>query len=155
MRILAVDPGVNGALVFIEFNKPVFIYDMPTMKVGSKTKVDVVGLAQIIGKHGADAIVVEQVGASPMMGTSSAFGFGYSFGSVLGVSAGCGIECHTITPQRWKTYHGLIKKPKDASRVRVVEMFPDISEQFKLKKHVDRADALLLGLAWLRITKND
>ncbi len=149
MKIVTCDPGITGSLVIINNRQIEKLYDMPTIKVGSKTRVDPLMVADIFNGHQVDAVVVEHVGASPRMGVSSAFGFGMSFATLLGVAAGLGLPCHTITPQRWKTFHGLLGKPKDASRLKVIGMFPEWKDSFKFKKSVDSCDAILLGLAWL------
>lgn len=36
-------------------------------------------------------------------------------------------------------------KEKDASRLRALELFPHLQEELKLKKHHNRADALLIA----------
>lgn len=153
MNIACVDPGKGGAIVVIENERPLFFYDMPIRKAKSKTLVDEVELAQIIWSHAPNRVIIEQVGASPRMGVSGAFSFGYSFGVALAVCAGLRISYETVTPQYWKGYHGLIGKEKDAARLKVIKMFPELKAQFKLKKAVDKADALLMGIAWLEAQK--
>ncbi len=153
MNICTVDPGKGGAVVVIENDEPKFFYDMPMMKVKSKTMVDPVELAQIIWSHAPDKAVIEKVGASPRMGVSGAFSFGYSYGVILGVCGGLRLEYETVTPQYWKAYHGLMGKDKDAARLKVIKMFPHLKAQFKLKKSVDMADATLMGIAWLEAQK--
>lgn len=153
MRIISVDPGKTGAIILIEDEQPRAINDMPTIKRGSKTLVDVDELASLIRTHQPEMIVIEQVGASPRMGVSGAFNFGYSFCAPAAIAAGAGIPWATITPQKWKTLFGLLKKDKDASRLKVIEMFPHLAKIFKFKNSVDKADAILLGLAWLRLQK--
>lgn len=153
MRIVSVDPGKTGAVILIENEQPLAIYDMPTIKRGSKTLVDVDELAKLIHRHSPKKIVTEQVGASPRMGVSGAFNFGYAFCAPAAIAAGAGIPWFTITPQKWKTFFGLLKKDKDAARLKVIEMFPHLAKEFKFKNSVDKADALLLGLAWLRLQK--
>lgn len=153
MRVLSVDPGISGALVVIEARIPVNFYSMPVRFEGSKSVVDLTKLATLVRDLNVDIAVVEKVGASPRMGTGSAFNFGNSYGRVEGVLAGVGITQYTITPQLWKTYHGLLRQPKDAARIKIIKMFPELAETFKLKKSVDKADAALLCLAWLIIEK--
>jgi len=153
MRIIAVDPGKTGSVVLIENGQPTMIHSMPVIKRGSKTLVDVDELAALIHLHKPDALVTEQVGASPRMGVSGAFNFGYAFCASVAVAAGANIPWATITPQKWKTLFGLLKKDKDASRLKVIEMFPHLAKEFKFKNSVDKADALLLGLAWLHLQR--
>ncbi len=153
MKIISCDPGLGGALVVIEDGYPTEFINMPIIKVGSKERVDPVEVASIFYRVDPNCVIVEQVGASPMMGAGGAFSFGYSVAALLGAAAGCLIQSYTLSPQKWKTFHGLMGKDKDAARLKAIEMFPEIKDTFKRKKDVDRSDALLLGLAWLAMNK--
>jgi len=153
MKIISVDPGKTGALVVIDNGYLTNHIKMPVTKMGSKTRPSAQAIAEFFYVHNPDRIILEQVGASPLMGSAGAFSFGYSFGVVVGVVAGVQVPCHFITPQKWKTFHGLIGKPKDASRLLVIEKYPDMKETFKRKNSVDTADAFLRGLAWLALDK--
>jgi len=146
--MISVDPGINGAIIIWDGFDSFTIRDMPTMQVGSKRIVDYQQLANMIGCH--DMVVVEKVGASPRGGTASMFNFGMSYGIILGAAAGCGAEVITVTPQMWKGYHGLLKKPKDAARLMAIKLYPQAKEELKLKKYVDRADAILIGDYYLK-----
>lgn len=152
-NFVAIDPGITGALVFFEDGKPSHIYDMQTVLKGSKKVVDSFLTQMLFAAHEPQAAIIERVGASPRMGVSSAFNFGHSAGVMEGICAGFELPIHFITPQKWKTMFGLMKQDKDAARIKAIEMFPHLKEQLKLKKHVDRADALFIGLAWARINK--
>jgi crossover junction endodeoxyribonuclease RuvC len=142
-----IDIGKNGSVVIFHDNKPLKTYDMPC----PKKHVDLDVLTQILKYEEVEQAVIEKVGASPRMGVSSAFNFGCNFYGVCGVCAGLGIPFHLITPQRWKTYCGLIGKPKDASRTLCIDKFPHLTDELKRKKDVDRADAILIGLTWLEL----
>jgi crossover junction endodeoxyribonuclease RuvC len=52
---------------------------------------------------------------------------------------------HFVRPAKWKKYFGLIKTEKDASRTKVIEIFPYISSQLSRKKDANKADAILLA----------
>ena len=146
--MISVDPGINGAIIIWNSFDSFTIRDMPTMQVGSKRIVDYQQVANMIGCH--DTVVVEKVGASPRGGSSSMFNFGVSYGIILGAAAGCGAEVVTVTPQRWKGYHGLLKLVKDMARIKAIKLYPQAAEQLKLKKHIDRADAILIGDYYLK-----
>ena len=152
-RFVAIDPGINGALVFFEDGKPMHVYDMQTVVRGKKKNVDSFLTHMLFAAHNPEAAIIERVGASPRMGVSSAFNFGHSAGIIEGICAGFELPTHFITPQRWKTMLGLLKQEKDVARTKALDMFPHLHEQLKLKKHVDRADAILIGVAWTRINK--
>ena len=46
---------------------------------------------------------------------------------------------------KWKKYYGLIKTEKDASRTKVIEIFPYISSKLSKKKDSNKADAILIA----------
>lgn len=152
MIVIGIDPGSGGAIAPTRAGVPLGFYDMPTKKVGNKTEICPVELADILidcTKSEPAIGIIEQVGASPRMGVSSAFNFGHSFGLIKGVCAGLEIPTDFITPKKWKTLHGLLKaENKDASRIKLLKMFPQFSEELKRKKDVDRAEAALIALAW-------
>lgn len=141
--MISVDPGINGAIIIWEGFEEFTIRDMPTMQVGSKRIIDYYQLCRLLRGH--DTVVVEKVGASPRGGTASMFNFGMSYGIILGVAAGCRAEVVTVTPQQWKGYHGLLKLVKDMARIKAIKLYPQAAKELKLKKHVDRADAILIG----------
>lgn len=125
-------------------------YNMPVKKVRSKERLDIDGVKDIIDICKPDMCVVELVGPSPKMGSAAAFGFGYSYAGLLGVIAGSGVKYDLITPQKWKVMFGLLGKPKDEARQMVIRAYPELKDHFKLKKHIDKAECLLIGLAWLK-----
>ncbi len=150
MRLLSIDPGLKGYLTVIQDGYPITFLAMPVIKEGTKTRIDLNVLGEFIRGCRPDMAVVEHVGASPRMGSAAAFSFGYSFAGVRGILAGAGIKYETLTPQKWKVVFGLLNKPKDAARLFVLKNYPELNDHFKLKKHIDKAESLLIGLAWLR-----
>ena len=56
------------------------------------------------------------------------------------------LSMYFVRPAKWKKYYGLIKTEKDASRTKVIEIFPYISS-YKLSKKKDsnKADAILIA----------
>ena len=50
-----------------------------------------------------------------------------------------------VRPAKCKKYFGLINSQKDASRTRVIEMFPYYSSQLSKKKDSNKADAILIA----------
>lgn len=150
----AIDPGVGGAIAYLDDSGSLITcYDMPTHKVGSKNLVDGKALRELL--KSASYAVVEQVGSSPQMGKSSAFNFGEGFGMIRGVLIGMEIPFETIRPQAWKALVGLSGKEKKAALVKVREMFPSHAEiTFKRVKDLDRADAALIGVAYLKLLES-
>ncbi len=151
MIIFGIDPGVSGAISILENKKVIQVFDMPTMIDGKKNEKQVNGsqLANIIKeklKEGKEMIVVvEHVNAMPGQGVTSMFNFGQSFGVVKGVCAALNLPIYFVRPSKWKKYFNLIKTNKDASRTKVIEAYPEISNELSRKKDSNKADAILIA----------
>ena len=91
------------------------------------------------------AVVVEQVNAMPGQGVTSMFNFGQSFGAIKGVCAALELSIFFVRPSKWKKYFELINSSKDASRTKVIEMYPSLSNQLSKKKDVNKSDAILIA----------
>ena len=90
-------------------------------------------------------VVIEQVSAMPGQGVTSMFNFGQSFGILKGICSAMQLPMHFVRPAKWKKYFGLINSEKDASRTRVIEMFPYFSSNLSKKKDSNKADAILIA----------
>ena len=151
MIIIGIDPGVSGAISVLENKKVLEVYDMPTMIDGKKNKKQVNGsqVTNIIKERLLEAkemiVVVEHVNAMPGQGVTSMFNFGQSFGVLKGICSAMQLSLHFVRPAKWKKYFGLIKTEKDASRTKVIEIFPYISSQLSRKKDSNKADAILIA----------
>ena len=156
MIIIGIDPGINGALAVIEDKKLVEVIDLPTMSEGKKNKrqINSAQLAKIISAHKKKdnkdiCIIVEQVNAMPGQGVTSMFNFGQTFGVIKGITATLEIPIFFVRPSKWKKYFELINASKDASRTKVIEMYPAFSDQLSKKKDVNKADAILIARYYL------
>ena len=153
MLIIGIDPGISGAICFFEDGEVKEIIDMPVMAEGKKNKRQINGpqtyneiLKRINKFQKKDIIVViEQVSAMPGQGVTSMFNFGQSFGVLKGICSAMQLSMFFIRPAKWKKYFGLIKTEKDASRTKVIEIFPYISSQLSRKKDSNKADAILIA----------
>ena len=153
MLIIGIDPGISGAICFFEDGQVKEIIDMPVMADGKKNKRQINGpqvyneiLKRINKFQKKDIIVViEQVSAMPGQGVTSMFNFGQSFGVLKGICSAMQLSMFFIRPAKWKKYFGLIKTEKDASRTKVIEIFPYISSELSRKKDSNKADAILIA----------
>jgi len=153
MLIIGIDPGISGAICFFEDGQVKEIIDMPVMADGKKNKKQINGpqiyneiLIRINKIQKKDIIVIiEQVSAMPGQGVTSMFNFGQSFGVLKGICSAMQLSTHFVRPAKWKKYFGLIKTEKDASRTKVIEIFPYISSQLSRKKDSNKADAVLIA----------
>ena len=153
MLIIAIDPGISGAICFFENGEVKEIIEMPTMADGKKNKKQVNGtqIYNEISKRIKNLskkdifVVIEQVSAMPGQGVTSMFNFGQSFGGLKGICSAMQLSTYFIRPVKWKKYFGLIKTEKDASRTKVIEIFPYISTNLSKKKDANKADAILIA----------
>ncbi len=151
--IIGVDPGITGAISFLDNGKVLDVIDMPKMADGKKNKKQVNGASiyeEIISrtknldKHDI-RVVVEHVNAMPGQGVTSMFNFGQSFGVIKGICAAMQLSVQFVRPVKWKKYFNLINSSKDASRTKAIEIFPYISVKLSKKKDANRADAILIA----------
>ena len=151
MKIIGIDPGLSGAIAVLENNKVLNMFDMPVMSEGKKNKkqLNSAQLVKIIKGHilsnDNTFVIVEQVSAMPGQGVTSMFNFGQTFGAIKGICASLNLPIFYIRPAKWKKHFDLINSSKDASRTKVIEMYPSISERLSKKKDVNKADAILIA----------
>ena len=153
MIIIGIDPGISGALCFLEDGKIIDVVEMPTMTDGKKNKKQVNGsqicneILKRISKSEKNNIrvVIEQVSAMPGQGVTSMFNFGQSFGILKGICSAMQLPVYFVRPAKWKKYFNLINSEKDASRTRAIEIFPYFSSQLSKKKDSNKADAILIA----------
>ena len=151
MIIFGIDPGVSGAICVLKGGKIVEIYEMPTMIDGKKNKRQVNGaeVANIflreLSNEDSAKVVVEHVTAMPGQGVTSMFNFGQSFGVLKGICAALKLPIYFVRPVKWKKYFNLIKTNKDASRTKVIEIFPYIASKVSRKKDLNKADSILIA----------
>ena len=140
MRIIGIDPGLSGGIAVLDDLKIFDVYDMPIMSEGKKNKnqLNSAQLVNIIKKNiisNEDTfLIVEQVSAMPGQGVTSMFNFGQTFGSIKGICAALNLPIFFVRPAKWKKHFDLINSSKDASRTKVIEMYPSISSSLTKKK---------------------
>ncbi len=153
MFIIGIDPGISGALCFMENGKIVDVIDMPSMADGKKNKKQVNG-SQIFNeisryikdKNPNDVkVIIEHVSAMPGQGVTSMFNFGQSFGILKGICSAMNLPMYFVRPAKWKKYFSLINASKDASRTKAIEIFPYFSVNLSKKKDANKADAILIA----------
>ena len=153
MLIIGIDPGISGAICFFQNGEIIDVIDMPSMADGKKNKRQI-NSQQVFNEVSERIInipkkeiivVIEQVSAMPGQGVTSMFNFGQSFGVLKGICSAMQLSMYFVRPAKWKKYYGLIKTEKDASRTKVIEIFPYISNKLSKKKDSNKADAILIA----------
>ena len=151
MKVIGIDPGLSGAIAVLENNKVLNIFDMPVMSEGKKNKrqLNSALLVNLIKENVQNsdqvAVVVEQVNAMPGQGVTSMFNFGQTFGAIKGICAALELPIFFVRPSKWKKHFELINSSKDASRTKVIEMYPAYAEKLSKKKDVNKSDAILIA----------
>ena len=142
MLVVGVDPGLSGAIAWVENGIVLDAVDMPIMD----GRVDASTLADIVIKHGIpEMVVVEKVSSMPGQGVASTFKFGQSYGALLGVFGALKLRIVHVTPRKWKGSMGLTSD-KEMARGRAIDTWPSSSDLFRRKKDHGRAEACLLAL---------
>lgn len=156
MLTVGIDPGLTGAVAFLRNGEYVALFDIPTTLKGSgsvKQEVEPGGLKRMFlerleGREDV-AIALERVSAMPGQGSSSVFSFGDTYGCCRSVASLTGYPLYLVTPTTWKKHFGL-GRDKEESRALATRLFP--GAELHLKKHADRAEALLMA-RWLWDTR--
>lgn len=150
---VGIDPGLTGAIAVLSSGDYLEIMDMPVISKGTgsvKNEVDPAGIAEFLKswKENQVRVGIERVNAMPKQGSSSTFSLGDSFGSARAAVSVSGFPITYVSPATWKK-HFKLSSDKEASRALAVRMFP--RAPLHLKKHADRAEALLIA-RWLHDT---
>ena len=162
MLIIGIDPGITGSICFFEDGKVLEVLDMPNMAEGKKNKRQVNG-AQIYNEifnrtknysKKNIKVIIENVSAMPGQGVTSMFNFGQSFVVLKGICSAMQLSMYFVRPAKWKKYFNLINTEKDASRTKVIEIFPYISQQLSRKKDSNKADAILIASFFYETYRN-
>ena len=153
MLTIGIDPGISGAICFMENSKIIEVIDMPSMAEGKKNKKQVNG-SQVFNeitkyikdkKSNEVKVDIEHVSAMPGQGVTSMFNFGQSFGILKGICSAMNLSMHFVRPVKWKKHFNLINSSKDASRTKAIEIFPSFSKNLAKKKDANKADAILIA----------
>ena len=148
MMTIGIDPGLYGAVGFLKDGEYYKVKDMPTVVKGQgavKNEVNpsaLISFLQDIDYYQSITVGLERVNAMPGKGVSSVFSLGDSFGTARSCVSACGYSLTYVTPQSWKK-HFKLTSDKEMCRAFATRMFPQA--ELHLKKHIDRAEALLIA----------
>jgi len=147
--LLAIDPGLTGAVAAFRDGVLVSIHDVPTVEFEGSRIVDTWRLERDLKPAASDcyfdACVVERAQPMPGDGKGRLFAYGITYGALLQFAlSSCG-SVITVPPARWKRDLGLLKGSKRDSLEMAKEAFPEQRGLFTLQKHHNRAEAALIG----------
>lgn len=153
MRMISIDPGAKGAIVFWRDDRVHRITDIAQTTWGSKQTIPYADrVRELIVNYEPDVIVIERVASAPRGGKVSTGNFLQGLGILMGCCAGYRVEF--MRPQIWKSAVGLTKLAKVAAVDKAILRQPECEAMVRGHKNlVDRADAVLIGLAWRIMSK--
>jgi hypothetical protein len=143
--ILAIDPGITGALAFYNADaQDLNVVDMPILD-GDVNPHEV---SVYIKTFLPDIAIIEHVHPHPKEGVSSVWRFAAAFTTVRVVVQLLRIPTHLVSPAKWKRAMGLKGGPegKEQSRAKAINVFPTSAHRFSRKKDHGRAEASLLAV---------
>lgn len=161
MIAVGIDPGLTGALAFVDSRGSVAIEDMPTVALPGNgmigRRVDGLALAHLVRRYvpagNAALVLLEEVGA--MGGKNNAVQTQVSLGRTLGaieaVLEVLRLPPRMVKPRTWKAHYGLDKRREDEKEAAYKgrhlatarALYP--AAPLALAKHHNRAEALLLA----------
>lgn len=152
MMLLGVDPGLKGALSFLDTNdRTLEIVDMPTFLATTKNEVNGHAIKDLVRRLCPKEAFVENVHSFPGEGPAGAFSFGKGVGIIHGVLMALDVPYTLVTSTMWKKALG-VPTAKDGARSRAVQLLPSYSLYFTRKKDDGRAEASLIALYGARVT---
>jgi len=150
--ILGIDPGNSGALaIFDPELARMRLVDMPTFEyttTRNRVETDPYGVSAVIKRQALSCAYIEEVHASPQMGTVSAMTFGTGKGILMGALAALEIPLTPVKPAQWKKQMRVPADKRAAVR-RASQLFPELAPFFKGPRGgvLDgRAEAALIAL---------
>lgn len=160
MIVCGIDPGLSGALAFLDHNGTLLaIDDIPTMlnpdagpKTTIKREVDVCALYALVRARvpAQDTAIcaLEHVSTIGAQGSQAIVSLSATKASIMAVLRLLRHDVRRVAPQTWKRFYGLTSdKDECLGKARELYGAPD---DIKLKKHHNRAEALLIARYALR-----
>jgi hypothetical protein len=152
---IGIDPGLTGAISFIDSRGTCVIEDLPTMTLPGngmiKRKIDGRALADLVHRHcalgeGAPLVLCEQVRA--MGGKNNAVqtqgSLMRTLGAVEAVLEVLRYPPRMVEPQTWKRFYGLGKEKPEAM-LKARALYPSAEHLLRRVKDHNRAESLLIA----------
>ena len=145
MRLVAIDPGVTGALAFLDAGYVEKVEDMPVLDGECSGLM----LAEMINEWYPNYVVIERQQPMPKNGSIAGFKQGVNYGICLGAAESMRHPLVKLRPPEWKQLNGLTGKDKEASRGLALQLWPSMSDRLTRVKDHNRAEAMLIGRAFI------
>lgn len=156
MRILGIDPGINGAAAIYSTDAHAWmVIDLPTVGQDGQRRINAPALKDWLAKYAINRAFLELAQAMPSipgadgvrrgMGSVSSFHYGRTAGAIDATVACCNIPITYVTPQSWKRFYGLKGADKELSRAMAIQRFPTLARHLERKLDNNRAEAALIA----------
>jgi crossover junction endodeoxyribonuclease RuvC len=156
--ILGVDPGLTGALAFVDYlsGDLIEVIDMPVHAKGSKHTLDEYGLGRLLDDYAARIVEawVEQPTPRPGQAVGHVATSLKNYGVLRGVIVANFVPLHDVAPSAWKKAMR-VSGDKDEARAEAAAVFPHDAHRWALKKHDGRAEAVLIAVYGRRLSLRD
>ena len=163
--ILAIDPGLNGALAFLSGHgkkREVIVLDMPIYEIKDgkhiKRHIDRKRLLEIFRPVDADNYIVfiESQQAYPGQGAVSNYSTGFGFGLLLMLLDAFDLSYEIVHPKAWQKQFSIKGSTKGQACAVAERLFPGVTLRGPRGRQLDgRADALLIGVYGQRKTNGE
>lgn len=128
MIIVGLDPGLKGAIAFVNGRKGK-VFPFPTLKITkSKNTIDEWALRAYLKKYKIGHVFIEKVNAMPGQGVTSMFNFGMGWGLLRGICVGLNLPYTLVHPRTWKKVICKDMPPsKEAGIIAAKRLWPGIN----------------------------
>lgn len=158
MLIVGIDPGLSGALAFLDAAGGLTVTDVPVhvLKVNGRDRrrLDGHSLARCVANLASTVaglhVILENVHAMPKQGVASSFSFGKVFGAIEQCLVDHNVPYTLVEPALWKRVLG-VPADKDGARRRASQLMPKHAGLWARAKDDGRAEAALLAYYGSRI----
>lgn len=161
-RILAIDPGINGAAcLFVGGSvvpiEPGGLVDLPTIGSEKQREIDGIALRDWMLQMEPDSCIIEQVTGMPSipgkdgkrrsMGATGAFNFGGTYRLLKWLPLLFNIPTRTVSAGKWKKHYAVKggSAGKEQARQIALQRWPSLAPFLKRKLDADRAEAVLIA----------
>jgi crossover junction endodeoxyribonuclease RuvC len=131
MKILGVDPGLNGGLVLLDEVKITGRIVMPTLDApnGKGREYDLFTLIQTFESWKPDRAILERAQPMPGQGVTSMFSIGKGYGILMGIISALRIPINIVHPRTWQKliFSNMAKQDtKAASAIVAQRLWPGV-----------------------------